>query len=378
MDKQAKFKLKDTFFIAQNGDKVQFGDEPGYSFEVLDESGFFQDFIVLLDGTNTIQDIKSQLQPVYPEITEDYIEELILDLDRNFLITVHNSPKRIIEPKHISNLNFFENFSTLGNTNEDLLDNIRNLKLGIVGLGGLGSNILMQLAGLGVNNIYIIEPDNVEEKNLNRQFLYRISDIGKPKAIAAKENIYGLNPDIKISTKILEVASTQDLLTHLPNDIDLLICAADQPLLKIQLWCNQFCLINDIPLITGGLGCTQGHFLTVIPNQTPCLECFYHNLLKNDEVKKTLNQLMDYKNKNAALGNSINLIASSIISEIIKIFSLDLAPVSLGKRVFIDFINLTYNYENNWLKDESCNCNNKPSLPMKTVLEELEGDLLGI
>ncbi|TYS83520.1 ThiF family adenylyltransferase [Rossellomorea aquimaris] len=378
MDYKTKYKLKDTYFISTNENRIQFGDEPGFSFEIEDDTGFFKEFIEKLNGENSVLDIKAQLSSKYPEITEQFIEEVIQDLDKNFLITIDRPEEMVTEARHVSNLNFFENFSNIESNSKALLNRIRNIKVGIIGLGGLGSTLLTQLAGIGCSDIYVIEPDSVEEKNLNRQFLYKTKDIGRSKATVAKENIYSLNPDIKVSTKILEVTSTQDLINNLPNDIDLLICAADQPLLKIQLWCNQYCLIKNIPLITGGLGCTQGHFLTIIPEETPCLECFYHNLIKDNHVKNTLKQLMNFNNKNAALGNSINLIASSIMTEIIRMFSLKLPPISLGRRVFIDFINLSYNYEDSWVKEEACNCNKKNSLPLKTILEEMEGDLIEI
>lgn len=377
MNYSKKYKLKDTYVKLFLGDTVQLGDEPGYSCEIEDETGFFKDLIPLLNGEYTIYDIKSGLEEKYPEVTEEYLLEVIKELDNSLLIAEQQTAL-FADDRHRSNLNFFENFSSLEVSSEVLLNRIRDLRVGIVGLGGLGSNILTQLAGLGCKEIHVIEPDCVEEKNLNRQFLYKTEDIGLRKATAAKKNIFSLNPDVNVHTNILHVSSTQDLLDHFPEDLDLLICAADQPLLKIQLWCNQYCLINQIPFISGGLGCSQGHFLTVIPERTPCLECFYSNLLKDQKVKETLLQIMKFDNKNAAIGNSINLIASSIITEILRLFVLKIDPVSLGRRVFIDFLNLTYINEDNWTKEMSCSCNSGLKEPTATLLEKLEGDIVEV
>ncbi|QPC48220.1 ThiF family adenylyltransferase [Mangrovibacillus cuniculi] len=372
-----KYKIKDTYFISNYNNKVQIGDEPGFCFEIEDESGFFVDFVQLLNGKNSVDDIKEILLNKYPEITEEYILDMIYELDKNSLIKVHDDVSdENIEARHVSNLNFFDNFSNLETNSYDLLSRLKTLRVGIVGLGGLGSNLLTQLVGIGCETIYVIEPDIVEEKNLNRQFLYRTNDIGKSKAKAAKDNIHMLNPKVSVITKNLKITSVQDLLSHLPEEIDLLICAADQPLLNIQLWCNQYCLMKNIPLISGGLGCTQGHFLTVIPNSTACLECFYHGLVKNDDIKNTVKQLMNFKNKNAAIANSITLIASSIMTEIIRMFALKIDPVSRGRRVFIDFLHLNYIPEDTWKKTEYCNCNKTNLLPQKTVLEDIAGDLV--
>ncbi|MGB5945341.1 ThiF family adenylyltransferase [Paenisporosarcina sp.] len=374
MDYLLKYKLKDTYVRLIHEDTIQFGDEPGFSFEIDDESGFLKQLIPLLNGENNVFDIKREMFEFFPEITEEYISEVINELDENLLITEHSVISNDND-RHKSNINFFENFSNLKFNSQDLLNRLITLKVGIIGLGGLGSNVLTQLAGFGCKEIFIIEPDFVEEKNLNRQFLYKTQDIGLRKAFVAKKNILLLNPNINVQTKVVEITSTQDLVDSLPDGLDILICAADQPLLKIQLWCNQYCQIKGIPLISGGLGCTQGHFQTVIPKKSPCLECFYHQLIKEEKIKKSLLQIMEYENKNAATGNNINMIASSIMTEILRIFALKMEPISLGRRVFIDFLNLQYTYENAWKKHKSCKCNKMQLFPSKTLLEEIEDEI---
>ena len=73
---------------------------------------------------------------------------------------------------------------------------INNAKVLCVGAGGLGSPTIMYLAAAGVGTIGIVDYDKVEMSNLQRQVIHGQSDIGKSKAVSAKEKVAELNPDV--------------------------------------------------------------------------------------------------------------------------------------------------------------------------------------
>ena len=75
---------------------------------------------------------------------------------------------------------------------------IKNSKVLIIGMGGLGCPLFTYLASAGVGNIGIIDNDKVELSNLNRQTLFNLSDIGKLKVVQAKIKIEKVNKTIKI------------------------------------------------------------------------------------------------------------------------------------------------------------------------------------
>ena len=84
---------------------------------------------------------------------------------------------------------------------------IKNSKVLIVGLGGLGNPLLIYLAAAGVGNIGVVDDDKVELSNLNRQILFNSSDIGKFKVVQAKIKINKIYKNIKLKkfkTKILK------------------------------------------------------------------------------------------------------------------------------------------------------------------------------
>lgn len=77
-------------------------------------------------------------------------------------------------------------------------EKLKNTKVAILGLGGLGSAIAYYLVAAGVGHIKIIDGDRVELDNLNRQILHWTPDIGKNKTESAEEKLKKLNPEIEI------------------------------------------------------------------------------------------------------------------------------------------------------------------------------------
>ena len=76
---------------------------------------------------------------------------------------------------------------------------LKNAKVLCVGAGGLGSPALMYLAAAGVGTLGIIDFDVVDESNLQRQVIHGTSDVGKSKAVSAKETINEINPLVSVN-----------------------------------------------------------------------------------------------------------------------------------------------------------------------------------
>ena len=73
-----------------------------------------------------------------------------------------------------------------------------NSKVLVIGAGGLGSPILIYLAGLGIGNIGIIDHDKIDLSNLHRQILFEMNDLKKKKSKIASQKIKKINPDINV------------------------------------------------------------------------------------------------------------------------------------------------------------------------------------
>jgi molybdopterin/thiamine biosynthesis adenylyltransferase len=79
-------------------------------------------------------------------------------------------------------------------------EKLRQAKVLVIGAGGLGSPVLLYLAGAGVGTLGIVEYDRVERSNLNRQILYTNNDTGSSKAALLKQKLTGLNPECRIES----------------------------------------------------------------------------------------------------------------------------------------------------------------------------------
>lgn len=93
---------------------------------------------------------------------------------------------------------------------------LKAAKVLVVGSGGLGSPMLLYLAAAGIGTIGIVDFDNVDDSNLQRQVLYGIEDVGKPKVAAARERLLSLNPhiDIHIYNTRLTAENALNIIQH--------------------------------------------------------------------------------------------------------------------------------------------------------------------
>lgn len=125
----------------------------------------------------------------------------------------------------------------------------------VVGAGGLGAALLPLLAGAGVGRLRIVDHDRVEETNLHRQTLFRTSDLGRPKALAAAEALAGLNPDCRITPHVARL-DPQSAAAELAA-ADLVVDAADNFAISYTL--SDQCLRSGIPLVTASVLGREGY-----------------------------------------------------------------------------------------------------------------------
>ena len=115
---------------------------------------------------------------------------------------------------------------------KEVFEKLKNARVAVAGLGGLGSNIALMLARAGVGTLHLIDFDEVDLSNLNRQ-QYFISHLGMYKTDAIKEEISRINPYINVITDCVKV--TDDNIDSLFKD-DSVICEAfDNPDCKAML-----------------------------------------------------------------------------------------------------------------------------------------------
>ncbi len=149
----------------------------------------------------------------------------------------------------------------------------------VCGAGGLGSTVIANLASLGVGTIGIIDNDNVELSNLNRQYIHK--DIGKLKTDSAAEFVTAFNPDVEVKT--YPVRFTADTNPDFIAEYDFLIDCFDSFESKFLL--NEIALATGKTLIHGGVAEFSGQVLVIIPGKTACLRCILPEPAAGEKTK---------------------------------------------------------------------------------------------
>lgn len=115
---------------------------------------------------------------------------------------------------------------------EEMRTKLRNARVAVAGLGGLGSNIAVMLARSGIGELLLVDFDTVDVTNLNRQ-MYLIPQLGKPKAEALPEILYQINPYLTYRSVCIKV--TPDNLKELFSEYPIVCEAFDKPDQKAML-----------------------------------------------------------------------------------------------------------------------------------------------
>jgi len=223
-----------------------------------------------------------------------------------------------------------------------------NSKVALVGLGGLGSPVALMLTGMGIGYLKIVDRDLVSLSDLNRQFLYKMKDIGKFKVEAALERLKEFNPDVKIEA--FPVSITEYNVEEIVKDCDIVLDCTDSIFARYLL--NRACLKHSIPYLYGAAIENQGMLFTVIPGKTACLECLFPDL-KDEELPKC-----------AVVGVNppvLSLVASIQVSEAIRILT-GKSPILINRLLLVDIQNLSFDFLEVKRNEECKACSKYPEV----------------
>ena len=126
---------------------------------------------------------------------------------------------------------------------------IKNAKVLVIGAGGLGSPTLLYLAAAGVGTLGIVDFDVVDESNLQRQVIHSQSDIGRPKAISAKESVLGINPHVNVV--LHEERLENDNVLDIFKQYDLILDGTDN--FATRYLVNDAAAILEKPYVSGSI-----------------------------------------------------------------------------------------------------------------------------
>lgn len=211
----------------------------------------------------------------------------------------------------------------MGIINEEEFNVVKNTKVLLVGVGGLGGYIVSSLVRLGVENITIIDFDDFEESNLNRQIFSSTLTLDKSKVEVTKDKLLEINPLVKIKTIHGKYDSSIDKSFY--NDIDVVFDGVDN--IEAKLLLEKDCSHYNKPFIHGAIGGWYGQMGIILPNAF-ILKDIYQNRAKGLEK-----ELLSPTFTPGILGN---MMVSEFLKFILKKDSL------VNKILFIDLLDHDY------------------------------------
>ena len=152
----------------------------------------------------------------------------------------------------------------------------------VFGLGGLGSPVALYLAAAGVGRLVLVDFDQVELSNLQRQIIHATGDLGRLKVESARDHLLALNPEVSVETvsKVLE----GDALDAVIGSVDLVLDCTDNFATRFGI--NAACHRLGKPLVSGAAIRFEGQVSVYFPGQgeSPCYRCLYDDSPANAET----------------------------------------------------------------------------------------------
>jgi len=146
-----------------------------------------------------------------------------------------------------------------------------NSKVLLLGAGGLGSPAAFYLAAAGVGTIGLIDDDEVDLSNLQRQILHSTADVGRPKVDSATDTLKGINPDVDVVT--YQTRLTSENVMEIIADYDIVIDGCDN--LPTRYLLNDASVFAGKPVVHGSIFQFEGQVTVFDPVNGPCYRCLY-------------------------------------------------------------------------------------------------------
>jgi len=222
---------------------------------------------------------------------------------------------------------------------------LKNSSVICIGAGGLGSSVLLYLAASGIGRIGIVDNDQVEKSNLQRQIIHETNTVGNLKINSAQERIKRFNPNIEVTTFNKRINSEN--VIEIIKDFDIICDCSDN--FGTRYLINDACLMLNKALVFGSVQGFEGQISVFnLNSKSPNLR----DLLPESPVKNNIPSCEEF----GVVGVSTGLIGILQVNEIIKII-LKKGEILDGKIMIFDLLNMNIKTLN--LKSDKLNKNIK-------------------
>ncbi len=239
---------------------------------------------------------------------------------------------------------------------------LKNSKICVVGVGGLGNPITTRLAAMGVGTLRIVDRDVIELSNLHRQTMFDESDVGQVKVEVAAKKLQKLNPDCKIEALAISVNDYTAL--EVVQGCDVIVDALDSVNARYAL--NKACVKFGIPFVTGAAVGVSGQIFTILPGTSACYYCMFPALDEDSMPTCSIEGVHP---------SVLSIVGGIEVAEAVKVV-LGKKPSLSDKILHVDIENLDFTFTRTFRAQECPVCGSgkkEETVKEELILEELCG-----
>ena len=239
---------------------------------------------------------------------------------------------------------------------------LKQSRVCVVGVGGLGNPITTRLAAMGVGKIRIVDRDVIELSNLHRQTMFDEDDVGQVKVETAAKKLRKLNNNVIIEE--LPVSINDYTALDAVDGCDVVIDALDSVNARYSL--NKACIEKKIPFVTGAAVGVTGQTFTIVPNESACYHCLFPALDEDSMPTCSIEGVHP---------SILSIIGGIEVSEAVKIIT-GKKPSLQDRVLHVDLENLIFNFTKVSMVEECSVCGSgkkQEKAKEELILEELCG-----
>lgn len=292
-----------------------------------------------LDGTRTVEELGRELA-VPSEELDDVIAELqaagVVD-DADVYADALSSPDRERFDRQLDVL-----ADQLGDADAaaQAQNRLRQARVCLLGLGGLGSWVAWGLVTSGVGTIVGVDGDLVELSNLNRQILYSPSDVGRRKADVAGEVLRRFDPQLHYLGNHRHLTAPQEIGTIIEG-ADVVVTTIDHPPHLAEHWVQEAAFAAGIPV----LAMTQHPpFVRIgplyVPGRTGCLQCQETRWRESWERFEAIEGSRQVRAPSSTFGPACGVVGALAAAEVVAMITGVHEPATLGREHILDMSTL--------------------------------------
>jgi len=298
-----------------------------------------------LDGKHSLEQISK-----LTGLLKQEVGRLVSALRKAKVLCSKPTTKTILGKSRFSTqLNFFAEFETSTFSREEMQRRLKTSHAMIIGIGGIGTWVAQGLMLAGVGKFTLVDPDVVELANLNRQCLFTLADVGKPKAETVSAKFSQIDSNIQARVLRKKILNKEDCMDAAKRT-DLIINCADEPHTDtLNRIVTETGYALDVPhILCGGY---DGHlsFLgpTIIPGKSACWYCYEHAL--DQQLDRAGYEHLVVTPSHIHGGNigAISAITANYhVMEAIKVLTGFATPTMLNKAAELDFLTFGIHFRN--------------------------------